>query len=288
VQRSELGPAGTVGPGGASSAESVADVRHLTKVYFSTSSDPVLALSDVSIELRRREVLAVIGPSGCGKSTLLRILAGLDREFEGTIDWKDSSKGRPASATVFQQDSLFPWLTVEGNIHAALRALGLPKSVRNERAEQYLELTGLGDFMRAYPHQLSGGMRQRACFARALATEPLVLLLDEPFAALDAQTRVIMQEELGAILERVAPTVLYVTHDLEEALTLGDRVALMSARPGRISFLLDVDHGSTSRSDIMGIRARKDFRDQVSDLWHRLASEVGQTLRSTGDTTSNR
>jgi NitT/TauT family transport system ATP-binding protein len=267
--------------------EIAAEVQHLTKVYFKRSAEPVLALSDVSVELRRRQVLALVGPSGCGKSTLLRILAGLDRDFEGAIRWEESGKGRPVSATVFQQDSLFPWLTVERNVDVALKALGLPRAQRAERARHHLELTGLGDFRQAYPHELSGGMRQRACFARALATEPLVLLLDEPFAALDAQTRIIMQQELGAILERVSPTVLYVTHDLEEALTVGDRVALMSARPGRISYLLDIDHGSTSRSDVMAIRARRDFREQVSDLWHRLASEVGQTLRSTGDSAAS-
>jgi ABC-type nitrate/sulfonate/bicarbonate transport system ATPase subunit len=257
-----------------------ADVQHLTKVYFSRSAEPVLALSDVSIGLRRQQVLALVGPSGCGKSTLLRILAGLDTDYQGDILWQRSGTGRPVSATVFQQDSLFPWLTVERNVHAALQALGVPRSARADRAAHYLELTGLGDFMKAYPHELSGGMRQRACFARALATEPLVLLLDEPFAALDAQTRIIMQQELGVILETVAPTVLYVTHDLEEALTVGDRVALMSARPGRISYLLDIDHGSTPRSDVMAIRARSDFRQQVADLWNRLASEVGRSLRS--------
>ncbi|MCW2902619.1 MAG: transporter ATP-binding protein, partial [Streptosporangiaceae bacterium] len=225
-------------------------------------------------------------PSGCGKSTLLRILAGLDKDYQGTIGWQKGATGRPVSATVFQQDSLFPWLTVGRNVDAALQALGLPRSVRAERTQHYLELTGLGDFRGSYPHELSGGMRQRACFARALATEPLVLLLDEPFAALDAQTRIIMQQELGAILERVSPTVLYVTHDLEEALTVGDRVALMSARPGRISYVLDIDHGATPRGDVMAIRARSDFRQQVGDLWQRLASEVGQTLRSRPDDTS--
>lgn len=259
----------------------VADVRHLTKVYFSRTGTPVLALSDVSLDLRAGEVLALIGPSGCGKSTLLRILAGLDTGYRGEIVWDRGTSGdRPVSATVFQQESLFPWLTVERNLHVALQALGCSKAVRDERTRSYLELAGLGSFLNAYPHELSGGMRQRACVVRALATEPLVLLLDEPFVALDAQTRVIMQQELGALLERVNATVLYVTHDLEEALTLGDRVALMGSRPGRIKFIMDVDRRGATRDDVMGIRSRPEFAEQVRDLWDRLAVEVGGNLRS--------
>jgi len=259
---------------------SVADVRHLTKVYFTRAGDPLLALSDISLTLHRGEVLALIGPSGCGKSTFLRILAGLDDDYQGDISWRrGSEQGRPVSATVFQQESLFPWLTVEQNLDVALRALGCAKPVRIERTTSYLELAGLGEFLKAYPHELSGGMRQRACVARALATEPLVLLMDEPFAALDAQTRVVMQQELGALLERVDACVLYVTHDLEEALTMGDRVALMGARPGRIKYTVDTDRQGMTRDDVMGIRSRPEFGEQVRDLWNRLAVEVGGNLR---------
>lgn len=265
-------------PGSAGSeVEIAAAIRDLTRIYFTKSGNPVIAISQLSLDLRNGEVLSLIGPSGCGKSSLLRILSGLDRDFSGSIEWSTRrASGRAVTATVFQTDSLFPWLTIESNVKLPLRVHGIGKKIREERTERYLRLAGLSNFRKAYPHELSGGMRQRAAVARALAMEPLLLLMDEPFAALDAQTRIVMQQEMLRMLAEVGPTVLYVTHDLEEALTMGHRVALMSARPGRIRELRDVDFGP--RTDVMAIRSRPGFGRIAEELWRLLAAEVGQTL----------
>src|SRR5579875_304366 len=265
-----------VGPRTTVASEAVLEVRDLSRIYITKTGQSVVAIWNLSMTLWRGKVLSLVGPSGCGKSTLLRILAGLDRDYAGTIRWA-TQQGRPATATVFQVDSLFPWLTIEGNIDLPLRVRGLQRGARAQRIDRYLTLVGLDAFRKAYPHELSGGMRQRAAVARALAVEPLVLLMDEPFAALDAQTRLVMQQELLRILGEVGPTVLYVTHDLEEALTLGHQVALMSGRPGRIREVRDLDFGS--REDVMAIRARPQFADLVKELWQGLAAEVGTTLQ---------
>lgn len=259
----------------------VCDVREVSKVYFGKAGDAVVALQHISLTISPGEVLAVIGPSGCGKSSLLRILAGLDRDYDGDVTWGNAMPAqggprRPASATVFQSDSLFPWLTVEKNAELPLKPLGLDEKTRKERVEKHLTLTGLWDFRGSYPHELSGGMRQRAAMARALAMDPLVLLLDEPLAALDAQTRIIMQQELLGLFSSSKPAVLYVTHDIEEAVTLGDWVLVMSARPGRIRHLEDID--IERHSDVMATRNTSGFRETTEKLWAILAQEVGETL----------
>lgn len=262
--------------------ERVCDVRQVSKVYFSRAGDVVVALQHISLTISAGEVLAVIGPSGCGKSSLLRILAGLDREFEGDVTWggnamsAQESPHRPASAVVFQSDSLLPWLTVEKNVELPLKPLGLDKETRKERVKKQLTVTGLWGFRGSYPHELSGGMRQRAAMARALAMDPFVLLLDEPLAALDAQTRIIMQQELLDLFSSTKPAVLYVTHDIEEAVTLSDRVIVMSARPGRITHVEDVD--VERHSDVMATRNTSGFRNTAEKLWAILAQEVGETL----------
>ncbi|HEX6138604.1 MAG TPA: ABC transporter ATP-binding protein [Casimicrobiaceae bacterium] len=201
-----------------------------------------LALDKVSFGVRDREFVAIVGPSGCGKTTCLRMAAGLEFPTSGSV----SVGGRPVTrpgpdrAVVFQQFALFPWKTVHENIDFGLRSKGLPEATRRERIARQVELMGLQGYESAYPHQLSGGMQQRVAIARSYVLDPDVLLMDEPFGALDAQTRVVMQEELIK-LSRVNPrTVLFITHAVDEAVYLADRVVVMTRRPGRIREIVDV------------------------------------------------
>jgi len=261
-------------------------VEELSKLFLPKNSTPVLAMSKVSVEVRSQEVLALLGPSGCGKSTLLRVIGGLDTDYQGRVEWtsRSSEAGRLATATVFQQDSTLPWLNVSDNIALGLSGLKLSKQERRDRVEQYSALVGLEHFRSSYPHELSGGMRQRVAIARALAAEPHVLLMDEPLAALDAQTRIVMQSELVAIWKRTGSTVVYVTHDIEEAVTLADRVIVMTARPGRIKSERSVAIpriGQDGRlSEPLELRAMPEFGQLALALWSDLAEEVGSALSS--------
>ncbi|HEX9620086.1 MAG TPA: ABC transporter ATP-binding protein [Polyangiaceae bacterium] len=219
----------------------VMSVEGLTR-EFEGASTPVLALSDVSFEIRRREFISVIGPSGCGKSTLVRILAGLDYPTSGVarLDGKPVTGPGADRGMVFQGYTLFPWLTVKKNVMFGLKMKGVASSRAERTALEWLDLVGLADFAEHYPAQLSGGMKQRVAIARALANEPRILLMDEPFGALDAQTRASMQAHLLRIWERVDVTVLFITHDLDEAVYLSDRIVVLGARPGRILEIIDV------------------------------------------------
>lgn len=204
---------------------------------------PVPVLRNVSLEVGDGEIVAVLGASGCGKSTLLRLIGGLDRDHSGSL----KVHGRPVSGPdtgrgiVFQDHRLFPWLTAEENVDLALDSLGLSRAARRERVRRYLDLVGLSDVARAYPRQLSGGMAQRAAIARALVAEPRILLMDEPFGALDSLLRMRLQEELLRIWERRRVSIVIVTHDIDEALFLADRVVVMEARPGRIVEALAIE-----------------------------------------------
>ena len=193
------------------------------------------ALDGIDLAVDTEEFVAVLGPSGCGKSTLLNLIAGLLTPTEGAI-WLDGElpPGRAATAMVFQEFALFPWRTVQANVEFGLEEMGLTRDERARRARRYLDMTGLAGFETKYPHELSGGMRQRVGIARALAVEPPVLLMDEPFSALDAQTRQLMQEELLGIWERTRQTIVYVTHNIHEAVYMADRVVVLSRRPGRV------------------------------------------------------
>lgn len=257
-------------------------MEDVSKIFLPKRGGAVLAMTEVSLDVRRNEVLAILGPSGCGKSTLLRIIGGLDSQSEGSIHWTQSQQetGRLDAATVFQQDSTLPWLTVAQNIRLGLSGLRLSKTARNERVDRYAKLVGLHAFLAAYPHELSGGMRQRVAIARALASEPRLLLMDEPLAALDAQTRIVMQSELSTLWGRTGSTVVYVTHDIEEAITLADRIVVMSARPGRIKSVRTVDFrpGARGEVDPVALRAIPDFGRLAAELWADLAEEVGQAL----------
>ena len=196
----------------------------------------MMALEDVSLEVNLAEFLCIVGPSGCGKTTLLRLIAGLDYPTSGKIilDGKEVKGPSPDRGMVFQEFSLFPWRTVVKNVEFGLEIKGLKERESRKIAEEYIELVGLKGFEDHYPSELSGGMKQRVAIARALATEPSILLMDEPFGSVDAQTRNVLQQELLEIWERTKKTVLFVTHSVDEAIYLGDRIAVMSARPGRI------------------------------------------------------
>jgi NitT/TauT family transport system ATP-binding protein len=201
-----------------------------------------LALDSVSFEVRDREFVAIVGPSGCGKTTCLRLAAGLDFPSTGSVrvGGQKVVQPGPERAVVFQQFALFPWKTVYDNIDFGLRSLGIAERERASRIAAQLELMGLQGYESAYPHQLSGGMQQRVAIARCYALDPGVLLMDEPFGALDAQTRAVMQEELIRLARRNPRTVLFITHAVEEAVYLADRVVVMTRRPGRIAEVIDI------------------------------------------------
>ncbi len=210
-------------------------VDRLGKIYRDGRGHAVTALEDVTFAAEPEEFLAILGPSGCGKSTLLGAIAGLLPASSGGIFFEGARRsGQPLTATVFQEFALLPWRTARANVELGLEELGLPAAERAARARHYIDQMGLGGFEDRYPHQLSGGMRQRVGIARALAVDPAVLLMDEPFSALDAQTRTLMMEELLAIWERARTTIVYVTHNIQEAIFMADRVIVLSRRPGRV------------------------------------------------------
>jgi NitT/TauT family transport system ATP-binding protein len=210
--------------------------------HFRRDGTDVPAVDEVSFEVRAREFVAIVGPSGCGKTTCLRMAAGLEFPTSGsvTVGGKPVTGPGPDRSVVFQQFALFPWKTAIGNIEFGLRATSVALADRRSRVARYIELMGLQGYESAFPHQLSGGMQQRVAIARSYVLDPDVLLMDEPFGSLDAQTRVVMQEELIK-LSRVSPrTVLFITHAVEEAVYLADRVVVMTRRPGRIGEIIDV------------------------------------------------
>jgi NitT/TauT family transport system ATP-binding protein len=204
--------------------------------YKTTSGERLLALDNISLEVKPGEFLCIVGPSGCGKSTLLHLIAGLNPQTSGKVLVDGTPVSGPGTdrILIFQELGLFPWLTVGGNVEFGLKMKNLPKAEREEKVQHYLRLVHLSKFRDSYIHQLSGGMRQRVALARALATEPDVLLMDEPFAALDAQTRDLLHDELERIWAETGRTIIFVTHNVREAVRLGDRVALMTFRPGRV------------------------------------------------------
>ena len=217
-------------------------IRGLRK-RFQTREGERVALAGVDLDIAENEFVCVVGPSGCGKSTLLNAIAGLELPDEGEVlvDGRPVTGPGPERGVVFQQYALFPWRTVRQNVEFALELRGVPASDRRSTSERFIEAVGLKDFADAYPKELSGGMRQRVAIARAYAANPEVLLMDEPFGALDAQTRVQLQQELLAMWQRERKTCFFITHDVEEAVALAQRVVVMSARPGRVREVVDVD-----------------------------------------------
>src|ERR1700675_4931447 len=231
----------------------------------------VVALADIDLTVAPGEFVCIVGPSGCGKSTLLRILAGLDRQTGGSI--KVAADGWTVqNAMVFQESGLFPWMNVETNVGFGLMTRGVAASEAAGRVEAPLKLVGFAKFRKHYPHQLSGGMRQRSAIARAFVTDPGMLLMDEPFAALDAQNRVLLQAELVRLWEQTGKTVIYITHSIEEALLMGDRTVIMTAHPGRIKQVIEVPFPHPR--DLMQLSASAEFGKLKLDIWRVLEEEV--------------
>jgi NitT/TauT family transport system ATP-binding protein len=254
--------------------------HEVSHTYRPARGQPLLALDRVSLEVREKEFLALLGPSGCGKSTLLYLLGGFLPVEAGRI----AVAGRPVAGPgpdrgiVFQNFALYPWKTVRQNILYGLEKQGRPRAEREQRAQELIELVHLKGFENSFPAQLSGGMKQRVAIARTLAVDPAILLMDEPFGALDAQTRALMHEELLAIMRRAPKTVLFVTHDVREAVSLADRVAVMSARPGRIKEVVDIREPGAGRDALPEGAAAA----LVERLWQLVRSEamVAQSVRA--------
>jgi NitT/TauT family transport system ATP-binding protein len=242
-------------------------VEHLWKRY----DTGTLALEDINLEIAAGEFVAVVGPSGCGKTTLLRIMAGLDTASEGRVTFgvTATTKEQLASALVFQEQSLFPWMTVSDNVAFAFDSLAVSKEDVAKRVAAQLELVGLTQFANAYPHQLSGGMKQRVAVARAFAVDPPVLFMDEPFGALDEQTRVSLAGELMRLWERTRKTVVFITHGIEEAITLADRVVVLSKGPGVVKAVIPID--IPRPRDAVKMRGLPQFGQYVTQIWDLLA-----------------
>jgi NitT/TauT family transport system ATP-binding protein len=259
-------------------------LRGVTKVFASaTGGEGLHAVGPVDLDLSKGEFFAVVGPSGCGKSTLLELIAGLIPSTAGTVEFE----GRRIEAdipdgigVVFQEDACFPWLSVEANVAFGLRKVELAAETKAKRVREGLNLMGLSDFARAYPAQLSGGMRQRVCIARTLVIEPRLILLDEPFGALDQQTRLLMGDEVLRLWRQTGATVFLITHALDEAAMLADRIAVMSARPGRF---IDVVETHWPRERDSRIVECADFGAVTARLWKSLREESLKTMgRSAG------
>jgi NitT/TauT family transport system ATP-binding protein len=257
-----------------------AKLQSVTRVFAgSAAHPPVHALGPVDLALRKGEFFAVVGPSGCGKSTFLEVLAGLQAPTDGTVSFEDKPvNGQVADGigVVFQEDASFPWLTVFDNAAFGLRRNRVAASEVRRRVDDALAFMGLKEFARAYPSQLSGGMRQRVCIARTLVLQPRLILLDEPFGALDAQTRLLMGDELLRVWRRTGATVLLITHALDEAAMLADRVGAMSARPGRFIDIIATGWPRERDSTIVGEAA---FGEITARLWERLR---GESLKALG------
>jgi NitT/TauT family transport system ATP-binding protein len=260
-------------------------VRELGKT-FPMGSRLVEALRGLNLSVTPGEFCCIVGPSGCGKTTLLRILAGLERQTSGQVeipaagelhvaasdDFGAAASRRPLTSMIFQEQSVFPWMTVEENVGYGLRMRRLPARVRAETVRYYLDKVGLSGFARAYPFQLSGGMKQRVSVARAFANDPEVLLMDEPFASLDEQTKILLQEELLRIWEGSKKTVLFITHSIDEAVALGDRVLVMTARPGRIKAVVPVT--LPRPRSVLELKGTPAFAELGGTVWSLLRNEV--------------
>jgi NitT/TauT family transport system ATP-binding protein len=254
--------------------------KDITLTFRPKNREAVTAIARLSLEVASGEFVSIVGPSGCGKSTFLSILLGLLKPDNGEIELNGKRITGPGQerAMVFQEFGLLPWRTVLANVELGLELKGVPLEQRRKRARELIELVGLTAFEHHYPHELSGGMKQRVGLARALATEPEVLLMDEPFAALDAQTRDFMQTELLQIWDRAKKTVIFVTHSIEEAAYLSDRVVIMSARPGRVKEILRIN---LPRPREYEMRLSPEFNQIKSRIWGTLKEEL--VPRMSGD-----
>lgn len=251
-------------------------IEDISKIFASSHGSELSVLENINMTINEEEFVALVGPSGCGKSTLLNITAGLLEPSTGIVKFTDvDEQHQPRLSIVFQETGLFPWRNVHDNIAFGLETAGMPAAQREERIKHYIELVGLGGFEKAFPHQLSGGMRQRVGIARALAIEPDLLLMDEPFSALDAQTRTIMQEELVTLWEKTCLTTLYVTHNIQEAVMLADRVVLLSRRPGKISSILKID---IPREDRSKQEHAEEIAEYINKIWEHISKDARAAL----------
>jgi len=247
------------------------EVQQVRKVFDSRNGE-VIALNGIDLEIEENEFVTVVGPSGCGKSTLLNIIAGLEKPTSGivTCDGDEITGTGTERGVVFQQYALFPWLTVKGNVEFGLKLQGIKGKEAEEIARKYIKLVDLEDFIHHYPKELSGGMKQRVAIARAYAANPSVLLMDEPFGALDAQTRTQLQEELLHTWDEEQKTCFFITHDVEEAILLGQKVVIMSARPGRIKEIVDINIPYPRNQET---RMTQEFLETKSYIWGQVYQE---------------
>ena len=270
-------PAAAAAPNGRVNGAPALSVEGIVK-RFETSEGAFVAVDDVSFAVRPGEFLSLIGPSGCGKSTLFNIIGGLQTQYDGRVSvGGDLVKGPHASiGMVFQEESTFPWRTVIENVAFPLEITGVPKAERLGRARHFIELVGLAGFDRSYPAELSGGMRQRVAIARTLVSEPRILLMDEPFAALDEQTRLLLGDKVLQIQQALRQTTLLITHNITEAVQLSDRVLVMTYRPGRVKRIVDIDLPRPRSSEVVGSDA---FGRYVAAIWNDLREEASRGIR---------
>jgi NitT/TauT family transport system ATP-binding protein len=259
--------------GGAASSIAQIAVRSVVKEFnVRDGVRPLRALDGIDLDIAKGEFVVLLGPSGCGKSTLLNIIAGFQRPTDGRV----LQQGQPIEGpdrrrtVVFQDYALFPWMTIRDNVAFGLKAQNMGVAERYDIAQRYIAMVKLGGFEQRYPHEISGGMKQRAAIARALAPNPDILLMDEPFGALDAQTRVLLQEEVARVTHETGKTVVFVTHSIEEGVFLGDRIVVMSARPGRIKLICNVPLKKPRTADT---RRLPEFVGLTEDLWASLKPE---------------
>ena len=251
-------------------------IQHVTKVFYKKGSG-VTALDGITLDIADGEFVCLVGPSGCGKTTLLRILAGLESPSVGSFTISVGEQDRPVQSMVFQEKGVIPWLTVEENVAFGLNMRNVPAKEVKERTSYYLKKVGLDQFASLYPKELSGGMKQRVSIARAFANDPEILLMDEPFAALDEQNKFILQEELLSIWEETKKTVLFITHSIDEALLLSDRILLMSAQPGKIVKEIKIDYPRPRT--IEQIRADQKTANLFLEVWQHLQDEVQKSRK---------
>ncbi|HZO26872.1 MAG TPA: ABC transporter ATP-binding protein [Chloroflexota bacterium] len=256
-------------------------VERLSKTFRARGGE-VEALRDVDLMIPDGQFCCIVGPSGCGKTTLLRILAGLEDHTNGRLEMLHADPHRPLTSMVFQEQSIFPWMSVLDNVAYGPRMRGVPDRQSRDLVEYYIEKVGLSQFRRAYPHQLSGGMKQRVSVARAFANAPEILLMDEPFAALDEQNKSLLQEELLRIWEESRNTVLFITHSIDEALFLGDRVLVMTARPGTLKADIPVPFERPRQA--YELRSTPAFGELSFAVWSQLRDEVMRARAAEGVT----
>jgi NitT/TauT family transport system ATP-binding protein len=247
-------------------------------VRFETAEGPVIAVDDVSFDVRPGEFLSVIGPSGCGKSTLFNVIGGLLSTYQGTVNVAGETVNGPHQSIgmVFQEESTFPWRTVTDNVAFPLELTGMAKAQRIEKAKHFIGMVGLNGFENRYPGELSGGMRQRVSLARTLASEPKILLMDEPFAALDEQTRLLLGDKVLQIQQELKQTTLLITHNITEAVQMSDRILVMTYRPGKVKRIVDIDLPRPRTSEIVGSEA---FGRYVAQIWADLREEASRGMR---------